>query len=140
MSALPATVADVLAIAPELKPAETAQPVRFALIVDTFTFCMLVQSHWGNVFSEAHTLLAAHFLTHEYNAAAGVSGGAVAARAIDKISESYAVITFDDPELQSTFYGRMLLQKWKAIRIKQSRSISSGNEPPDFTVPDKRIH
>ena len=136
MASTPATVADVLALAPELTDAEAANSTRFALIVDTYSVCFLVQPHWGDKFSEAHALVAAHFLTLEFNP--GAVGGVVNARAIDKISESYSVGTFEDPEYQSTFYGRMFLAKQKACNIKQSRAIVDTGPTVEWCPPDDR--
>ncbi len=135
MASTPASVQDVLDLAPELEDAEADNSVRFALIVDTYAICFLVQPHWGNNFSEAHALVAAHFLTIEFNP--GAVGGVVNARSIDKISESYSVGTFEDPEYQSTFYGRMYLAKQTALKAKQRAQIDAIN-PPIWCPPDDR--
>lgn len=136
MASTPASVQDVLDLAPELTDAEADNSARFLLIVGTYAVCFLVQPHWGDAFSEAHALVAAHFLTLEFNP--GNVGGVVNARSIDKISESYAVGALDDPEYQSTFYGRMYLAKLKAIGLKQSRAQIDAIAIPVWFPPDDR--
>lgn len=140
MSTAPATVADVIALAPELADASSdpATSANFALIVDVYSLCTLVPAHWGEKFTQAHASMAAHILTLCYNPA-GVSGGAVSGRSIDKIAESYATGTFEDTELGQTKHGRLHLLQRKALMMT-SRAVSEGNLPPDFSLPDQRIH
>jgi hypothetical protein len=137
MAAILATQQQVLDLAPQLVDAAADDPVQFALIVDTITPCMLVQSHWGTKLDEGHRTLAAHFATLCLNP--GAVGGVVTARSIDKISESYAVGAFEDAEMSTTKFGRMHLALLAALRVRQSRSVSAGNDPPDFSLPEKRI-
>jgi hypothetical protein len=138
MAAILATVQQVLDLAPELEDAEQNDPTRFALIVDTITACMLVQSHWGTKLDEGHRTLAAHFCLVEFLPAA-LTGGTVSARSFDKMSIAYSTGSFEDPELPQSKYGRMHIQLRTALSIRQSRSVSEGNLPPDFELPDRRI-
>lgn len=136
MAAVPATIADVIARAPELEAASLAQPAAFQLTLDD-ALCLLDQACWGDALDKAHANLSAHWLTVQFNPA-GV-GGVVTSRRIDKIQESYSVGAFADSELATTKYGRRYLAMLKQLETSFSTAVSDGNDPPDFSLPDERI-
>ena len=130
MAAAYATKAELLAFAPELP--DTAQLQLWL----TITQSMLRAAEWGDVLSDGHLTLAAHFCTVSLNPSA--AGGPITARSIDKISESYAAQAIADTELGLTVYGRAHI----ALRdnLPTQLSTSDGNDPPDWALPDQRIH
>jgi len=133
MSAAYATKEDVIALAPEL---QAFDGTKLALIVDTITAAMLDAELWGDLLSEGHQTLAAHWATITLNPSK--AAGPVVARAIDKISESYAAGNFADAELGLTEYGRMHLALLAALPTQTPQS--AGTEPIDWALPDGRIH
>lgn len=93
------------------------------------TTCDMLQVDiWGDKLERAHTWLAAHFCTVILDPSGAT--GPVVSRTLDKLSESYAVGSFDDAELGSTKYGRLYLALRASLR--QHRAYSTGTTPPDW--------
>ena len=104
-------------------------------VIVSITCNMLHVDVWGDLLSDAHLTLAAHFATIVLNPAAAT--GPVVSRSLDKLSESYAVGAFDDAELGSTKYGR--LHKALLSSLRQNRAKSSGTTPADWSALDGRV-
>lgn len=97
---------------------------------------MLHADIWGDLLSDAHFTLAAHFATLVL--APEQAGGQVVSRSLDKLSESYAAGEFADAELGSTKYGR--LHQMLLGSLRQDKAHSVGAEPVDWSLPDGRVH
>jgi hypothetical protein len=73
---------------------------------------------WGTKASEAHTLLASHFLKEAGEGASGsTQGGPVTSRKAGSVSETYAATAPTDAELGSTTYGRTFKMLRRACRL-----------------------
>lgn len=109
MAARLATKAELLAFAPTLCD-ENREPAEMLL---DMTGSMISVECWGTKASNGHLLLAAHYL--QIFADSNTAGGPIAARAIGKISESYAVAAQADSELGTTKFGLLYLAMRKTL-------------------------
>jgi hypothetical protein len=125
--------AAVMALAPGL----TDDAVLDVIVSIT---CKIIEQSfdiWGDLAEKAHLTLAAHFASIMQSGDVGGPSGAVISRTIDKLSESYAAGHFEDTELGSTKFGRLHLALLASLRTQ--RAVSIGDEPPDWSLPDRRI-
>lgn len=86
---------------------------------------------WGTAASQAHALLAAHYMKLN-GLGTGGGGGAVASRTVGPVSESYAVTAPSDGDLGSTSYGLQYLALRRAYRPPPRAIRSSAGQvvPP----------
>lgn len=92
-----------------------------ASIVDVVTHDMMDAGAWGARLHSGHLNLAAHWLSVAIDSAG--SAGAVTARTVDKVSESYATVGgTSDAEFGGTKYGRIYL----SLRGRLTPAISHG--------------
>lgn len=132
MAAACITSIDLTTAVPDL--ASFAGPELDEIVATTCD--MLHVDIWGDKLSRAHLWLAAHFATVVLNPSE--AAGMVASRTLDKISESYVAGSFEDAEMSATKYGRLHMALRKSLR--QKRAVTSAVAPPDWSLPDGRIH
>ncbi len=128
MPAVFATVADVVALAPELIPSP-----QLTLIVETITTNLIDLAHWGDLALEGHRTLAAHFATMLLNSANAT--GVVTSRKIDKIGETYLAGPASDAELATTKYGRLHIE----LRKQLIQTAAFGEDDRGWQLDDGRI-
>lgn len=82
---------------------------------------------WGDLASEAHTLLALH---HFALGGGGGSTGLVTSRSIGQISESYSVSA--DASLSSTQWGRMFLELRASLSRSTNLAVVRSTDVPEW--------
>jgi len=124
------TTADLLALNSDLTDNAVLQHY-----VDTAE-TVLDEDLWGTKYGSGWLTLAMHMAVCKQTPSA--VGGPVTARAIDKISESYAAAGFTDAELGQTTWGRdhMMLRDSLATQV----AYGTGTTQPDWGLDDERVH
>lgn len=105
MAARHATLAEVLALAPELTGREARISHWLTFTADTH----IGLAAWTTTASQGHAALVAHIVTSEPGSAAsgGVEAGPIVSAALGPSSVSFAAPQLTDEYLSTTWYGRL---------------------------------